>query len=143
MKEAKQVIVMRKDLNMRKGKMVSQGAHASLGVILKMMKDYFPKNDTSKPPQERYDDFFIKKLKIWDDTPLKTWLDGPFTKITVYVNSEEELLEIYEKAGDLPKVLIEDRGLTEFNDVLTKTCIAIGPAWVDDIDKITKHLKLL
>lgn len=32
--DAKQVIVMRKDLNMRKGKMIAQGAHASLKVFL-------------------------------------------------------------------------------------------------------------
>ena len=30
----KQVIVMRRDLNMRKGKMVAQGAHASMAVLL-------------------------------------------------------------------------------------------------------------
>jgi PTH2 family peptidyl-tRNA hydrolase len=33
-KLAKQVIVMRKDLGMRKGKMIAQGAHASLKVLL-------------------------------------------------------------------------------------------------------------
>jgi len=33
--ERKQVIVLRKDLGMRKGKMVDQGAHASLGAILR------------------------------------------------------------------------------------------------------------
>lgn len=32
--ETKQVIVMRKDLNMRKGKMIAQGSHASMAVIL-------------------------------------------------------------------------------------------------------------
>ena len=30
----KQVIVLRKDLNMRKGKMVAQGAHASMAALL-------------------------------------------------------------------------------------------------------------
>ena len=32
--EHKQMIVLRKDLNMRKGKMIAQGAHASLKVLL-------------------------------------------------------------------------------------------------------------
>ena len=32
--QTKQVIVIRKDLNMRKGKMIAQGAHASMKVIL-------------------------------------------------------------------------------------------------------------
>jgi PTH2 family peptidyl-tRNA hydrolase len=36
-----------------------------------------------------------------------------------------------------------DAGLTEFNGVPTKTCIAIGPNWSDEIDEITGHLKLL
>ena len=36
--EHKQVIVLRKDLNMRKGKMVAQGAHASMGAILGQAK---------------------------------------------------------------------------------------------------------
>ncbi len=31
--EHKQVIVLRKDLNMRKGKMVAQGAHASMRAV--------------------------------------------------------------------------------------------------------------
>jgi hypothetical protein len=39
--------------------------------------------------------------------------------------------------------MITDAGLTEFNGVHTKTCIAIGPDWSDEIDPITKHLKLL
>ena len=32
--EHKQTIVLRKDLNMRKGKMIAQGAHASMRAIL-------------------------------------------------------------------------------------------------------------
>ena len=37
-RSVKQVVVMRRDLNMRKGKMVAQGAHASLGAFLKLFK---------------------------------------------------------------------------------------------------------
>ena len=33
-RRAKQVIVMRKDLNMRKSKMIAQGAHGSMKVLL-------------------------------------------------------------------------------------------------------------
>jgi len=145
-KEAKQVIVMRKDLNMRKGKMIAQGSHASLGAILKMMTSYDPYTD---PLQ--YD--FIKKfspvkwrekrLKIEEGSALHAWIYGRFTKVTVSVDSEEELMDIYNKAADLPKILITDAGLTEFAGVKTKTCIAIGPGFTEDIDKVTKHLKLL
>jgi len=146
--EAKQVIVMRKDLNMRKGKMISQGAHASLGVILDMMSELDPYDN-----RDNYE--FLhgyegpkwknRNLTIFEDQPIHAWLNGPFTKITVSVNSEEELIELYEKAKekDFPCIMIEDAGLTEFNGIKTKTCIAIGPGWDNEIDELTGHLKLL
>jgi peptidyl-tRNA hydrolase, PTH2 family len=39
--------------------------------------------------------------------------------------------------------LITDAGHTEFKGVPTKTCLAIGPNDVDEIDVVTGHLKLL
>ena len=76
---------------------------------------------------------------------MKDWIDGRFTKIVVSCDSEQELDELYKQAKEkgLPCSMIVDAGLTEFNGVPTKTCIAIGPANPDDIDEITKHLKLL
>lgn len=128
MKNIKQVIVMRKDLNMRKGKMIAQGSHASMKFILdNSIKD--KEGFTFKFPNE----------------DIKQWLLGNFKKITVCVNSEEELLEIYEqakKAGIIVS-LITDNGLTEFNGVPTNTCIAIGPCEDSEVDAITGHLKLL
>ena len=37
--KVKQVLVLRKDLNMSKGKMVVQGAHASIAFLTNKMKD--------------------------------------------------------------------------------------------------------
>lgn len=113
----KQVLVMRKDLNMRKGKLIAQGAHASLGVTLKNL----------------------------EHPDVKAWLAGRFAKIAVYVNSEEELLDIYKNARDsgLLTELITDAGFTEFNNVPTNTCIAVGPGKIEEINKITGHLPLL
>lgn len=121
----KQVIVMRKDLGMRKGKMIAQGAHASLKALL-------DSGDLGPMAAE----------------PARIWLKGSFTKICVSVNSEEELVAIYEKArqkfdSDCPLTLITDAGRTEFNGVPTKTCCAIGPWWSDEIDEITGALPLL
>ncbi len=116
MSELKQVIVMRHDLNMRKGKMISQGSHASvLGVV-----------NSNNP-----------KL-------VKQWLESGMTKICVRVESEEELLEIYQKALDagLEAHMVIDAGRTEFKEP-TKTCISVGPNFIDKIDPITRHLKLL
>lgn len=118
--ERKQVIVLRKDLNMRKGKMVAQGAHASLGAIL-------------------------HNGKLKSNPDVDAWLEGRFTKICVSVGSEEELLEIYNQAGlaKLNRSLITDAGLTEFDGVPTKTAVAVGPGIPEVVDKITGHLKLL
>lgn len=140
-KTSKQVIVMRKDLKMRKGKMIAQGAHASMKVFFDQMKTVeIPYED-----DEGSIDVIIKRLQFDKEGPEIDWIDGIFTKICVYVNSEEELLEIYEKARQekIPCALIEDRGLTEFGGVQTKTCCAIGPDWAEVIDPITKHLPLL
>ena len=108
---------MRKDLNMRTGKMCSQAAHAS-------MKAY---------------------LENKDHPNMIEWLKGLFTKIVVSVNSETELFEIAQKAKDagLIVAVIQDAGLTEFGGVPTFTCISVGPADSADLQPLTGHLKLL
>jgi PTH2 family peptidyl-tRNA hydrolase len=131
-KRSKQIIVMRKDLNMRKGKMVAQGAHASMKAVL----------DMGNFKRESKLNFV---LEIEEESAVMNWLEGKFTKICVSVDSEEELMAVYEQAKNvgLPVGLITDSGLTEFNGVPTLTCCAIGPAWAEDIDKVTNNLKLL
>jgi PTH2 family peptidyl-tRNA hydrolase len=61
------------------------------------------------------------------------------------VNSEEELMTIYEKAtsAGLEVHLITDSGKTEFHGQPTRTCLAIGPDFAAKIDPITGHLELL
>lgn len=130
----KQVIVVRKDLNMRKGKIAAQVAHASMKVIL----DLFWEEPQLKSTMKMY--------KIFDmESPEYKWLKDKFTKICVSVDSEQELIDIYEKAKGKGMLcsLIEDSGATEFKGVPTKTCCAIGPDESHKIDMITGHLKLL
>lgn len=114
--EYKQVIVLRKDLNMRKGKMVAQGAHASMKATLENI----------------------------DHPSVKAWLQGAFTKIAVSVTSEEELMQVYENAREKGLVcsLILDAGRTEFKEP-TYTAVGVGPAKRKDVDEVTGHLKLL
>lgn len=141
----KQVIVMRKDLKMRKGKIAAQAAHASMGAILKMMT-------VQRDTLEEYQDDNTPVVMEWTTRTLhlptehlvNQWLDGSFTKICVTVNSEEELDEIYAMAEEasLPRCKIIDSGKTEFNGVATKTCCAIGPYRDVEIDKITGELPL-
>ena len=127
MEDVKQVIVIRKDLKMRSGKIGSQTAHAS-------MKVFFDQASISK-----------NKMTIDLTEPMKIWSEGAFAKIVVYVNSEAELLEIYQKAlaANLPCSLIIDAGRTEFHGVATKTAVAVGPDYVSKIDKITGSLPLM
>ena len=126
----KQVIVLRKDLKMRKGKMVAQGAHASMKAIIDRGGIKHPESDV---------------LIIEMIPEMKDWLVGIFTKVCVSVDSEEELLNIYEQAKEAGLIcsLIQDAGLTEFGGVPTYTAVAVGPAEREDVDKITGHLKLL
>ena len=127
MRVAKQVIVMRKDLGMRKGKMVAQGAHASLRVLLQ----------TGGLDGDRY------SLSVTE--PMAVWLTGRFTKVCVSVESEAALDDVMARAtaAGVPCALITDAGQTEFHGVPTKTCCAVGPAWAEDVDAITGALTLL
>lgn len=134
----KQVLVLRTDLKMRKGKMVSQGAHSS-------GKIFFDTIDREVLERGWPDGFSRVKLTIEVDKPMFLWLAGIFTKVCCRVESEEELLEVYERAraADLPCCLITDAGRTEFHGVPTNTAVAVGPAMPEDVDRITGHLKLL
>ena len=148
-KEPKQCIIIRNDLKnqkgekVRSGKLIAQACHASMGVILGMMEN----TPTEFIFNEFGNDFVVKGkvLKFREDCILDKWLNGIFTKVCLQCDSEQELELLYYKAKEakLPCKLITDVGLTEFGGVPTKTCIAIGPADSDDIDKITGHLKLL
>lgn len=112
----KQMIVIRKDLKMRLGKSVAQGAHGCMKATLENL----------------------------DHPNVKEWIKEKFTKVVVSVDSEEELFEVFQAAKDagLITALIKDAGFTEFNEP-TYTCCAIGPNNSDEIDEITGHLKLL
>jgi peptidyl-tRNA hydrolase, PTH2 family len=126
---AKQVIVMRKDLGMRKGKMIAQGAHASLAVLL----------DAGAPDPDG------TSFRFAIDDALAAWLGGRFTKVCVSVDSEAALDDVVERAraAGVRCALIVDAGHTEFHGVPTKTCCAVGPAWSDAVDAITGELALL
>lgn len=120
--KAKQIIVMRRQypsgVKLRRGKEIAQGAHASQ---------------------------LATQMAAAMDTPAyRSWVSGPIAKVCVYVETEEELVALAEKAAEagLPYALITDAGHTEFHGVPTKTALGIGPAYPDAIDPITGHLPL-
>lgn len=114
-KEIKQVIVIRTDIEMSKGKMIAQACHASLEAY-KASSSYFKRK----------------------------WKEFGFKKIVLKVSNLEELLKIYQEAKKmkLPCAIIRDAGKTQLEEG-TITCIAIGPHYSEKIDKITGKLKLL
>ncbi|MDO8624862.1 MAG: peptidyl-tRNA hydrolase Pth2 [Candidatus Diapherotrites archaeon] len=113
----KQAIIVRNDLKMDKGKIAAQSAHASLEAVEKCR---------AKNPQ-------------W----LDAWRQQGQAKIVLKVNSENEIVELFESAKrELPAALIHDAGHTQVASG-SITAIAIGPGPTDRIDKYTGKLKLL
>ena len=114
----KQVIVMRNDLRMSRGKIAAQAGHAAVSAAAEARN----------------------KCSGW----WKAWIAEGQCKIAVRAESEQELLELEEKAkkSKLPTALIVDRGLTELPPD-TITCLGIGPAPSTQIDAITGKLPLL
>lgn len=133
----KQVIVMRKDLNMRKGKIAAQAGHACVAALIK-----------AASVNNSYLNWNFKEDKIEcigkNNRYIDDWLNNNFTKICVYVESEEELLKIKEQGDKLHLIsaIITDNGLTEFHGQKTLTCLAFEPLPSEIIDKITGNLKL-
>jgi len=123
MDKVKQVIVMRKDLNLSKGQMVAQGAHASVAFLTNLVKAY--PND------------IIPFYKCEEQ-----WINGTFYKVCLAVKDEKELLDIGAEAVNrgLKVHYIQENDLF---DEPTFTCLAMGPNYSSIIDPITKHLKLL
>ncbi len=116
--ELKQVIIVRKDLKLPKGKLCVQIAHAAVSAYI----------ETKKRKPE------------WANE----WLNQGQKKIVVKVGSLVELekrKKIAEELG-LPAVLIADAGLTVLEPG-TITCLGVGPAPSDIIDKVSGDLKLL
>src|SRR4030042_3385562 len=116
--EYKQVLVFRKDLQMSKGKIAAQAGHAAVSAA---------------------QDAYVHHKKWWE-----AWFFEGQRKIAVKVQNEKELSELEEQAKDLglPNALIIDRGLTQIPEG-TVTCLGIGPAPAETIDRLTGKLPLL
>ena len=114
----KQVIVVRSDIKMSKGKVAAQAGHAAVSAA-----EYARKN----------------RPEWWIP-----WTREGQCKIALKAKSEQELMEFERRARNtgLPAALIVDRGLTELPPETT-TCLGIGPAPSNKVDVITGNLPLL
>lgn len=111
----KQAIVLRSDLGMGKGKLVAQGAHASVECVRKSSKEL-----------------------------VNEWMEEGSKKIVLKVSSEKELIELLDKCKKtgVEACIIADAGFTQIPSG-TLTALAIGPDRDEKVDKITSKLKLL
>ena len=109
----KQVILVRLDLKMPRGKLAAMVAHASLEAALKS-----------------------NKLKEWKSKGTKKVI------LKVKDRTELLKYHKLAKKEKLTNALIKDAGKTFFKRP-TITCLAIGPDKEVNIDKITKDLKML
>ncbi len=110
----KQVILIRRDLGLSRGKIAAQACHASL--------EAYERSEEDQP----------NKTRAWSEQGSK--------KIVLWVKDREELEEIRnELPGEVPKAEIIDAGETEIEPG-TKTALGIGPWEEKKLDKYTGHL---
>lgn len=131
----KQVIVVRKDLKMSKGKMAAQVSHASLAALFMAMGIG---KFATKPEGDEW------KVQIKQDSPLDYWLNKSFTKVVLEIPDEQAMAILQSQLimqDEVPYSIIVDEGRTEF-DGETLTCIGIGPYWSETINEFTGNLKL-
>lgn len=114
MEKLKQVILVRTDLKMGKGKIATQACHASVGA-----------------------------MRLADEKIIRTWNEFA-KKVVLKVKDEKELNDIYKKVKreKIPCFLVKDAGLTQL-EPRTITALGIGPVEEKKINKITGKLKLL
>lgn len=132
-RSVKQVIVIRKDLGMRRGKEIAQGAHAAMAWMALRMRKLLPAT-----PAGRTGSFIVlSEAEI-------AWITGSLRKITCQVSSLADLMAVYDAAREtgLEAHLITDNGATEFSGVPTITALAVGPDYADLMDPVTGKLEL-
>ena len=114
----KQVIIVRRDVNMGTGKIAAQVAHAAV--------------------------MGAEKVKASRREWFNSWFAAGQAKVVVKVKSIEELMDVRMRAEELnlPVVQVHDSGLTQIPSG-TITCVGIGSAPSELIDKVTFELKLL
>lgn len=139
--KSKQMIVMRRDLKMRKGKIAAQAGHACVEAVLMALAREGRLGEVRVTPDQSW-------IYLEDEgapaTPLSDWFDAGVAKVCVYVDSEEELLDLAVRGRELgfAVALVRDAGHTEFHGEPTYTCLAFEPLASEQIDPLTGDLPL-
>lgn len=128
----KQVIVIRRDLGMRRGKEIAQGAHAAMAWLRERLDRYTVNNVPTG--------LWMAKLSAAE----QLWMNGSFAKVVCQVDTEADLRAVVARATGVGVQVfsITDEGRTEFGGIPTLTAVAVGPDWSMSVDKVTGDLKL-
>lgn len=143
--KAKQMIVMRRDLKMRKGKIAAQAGHACVeATLMALAREGRLDEVRVLRDEDGAPSWVALDQSESDHTPLSDWFDAGVAKVCVYVDSEEELLDLAAKGRELGFIvaLIRDAGFTEFHGEPTYTCLAFEPLSAEEIDPLTGKLPL-
>ncbi len=134
----KQTLIFRRDLKVRKGKLIAQGGHGAMAFLVHELMS----PEAAKNTQIYNGDRLQRTITL---TPEQhQWMEDKFTKICLVVDGEAELRALHAEALKLGLTshMIIDAGMTEFAGVPTLTCIAIGPHEAERIDVLTKDLDM-
>ena len=114
--EIKQLIIIRKDLGMKRGKEIGAACHAAVNVVVENI----------------------------NSPDVKEWLSGSYKKVALIVPDLDALLECERKAKEAGIIhrLQHDEGRTQFNNQRNWTSLAVGPAHPDVLNPLFKDLKL-
>jgi len=134
--DLKMVLVVRKDLKMTSGKVAAQCCHACLGVVLDIVSGQHVGGIGHNNGNGGKLTFDLKRV-------LSVWRTNGEKKIVVQCQSEQELVALKDQAAihGLPHYLVADAGHTQIK-AGSITVLAIGPYLSDQIDVVTKELKL-
>ena len=138
--QAKQMLIVRRDLKMRKGKIAAQASHASVEAVLKAIA----KEGRAGQLKVTEEGYAWLDAPEGEESPLTDWFRYGMAKICVYVDSEEALLELDEKAraAGVVTALIRDAGMTEFHGEPTYTALAFEPLETERANELTGDLPL-
>lgn len=133
--ETKQVILIRRDLKMRRGKEVAQGAHAAMMWLRSKLIEMELHGAGSYGDRIFHNDFMEGEVD---------WLTGSMTKVVCQVADLAELESVVAaaKAAGLTAHAVTDEGRTEFGGTPTVTAAAIGPDRADEVDAVCGKLRL-
>lgn len=137
---SKQMLIVRRDLKMRKGKIAAQASHASVEAVLKAIV----KENRMAQLRVSEEGYAYLDAPEGEESPLTDWFRYGMAKICVYVDSEEALRALDAKAREMGVVtaLILDAGMTEFHGEPTYTALAFEPLEAERADTLTGDLPL-